>query len=154
MAFDKSMLPDPVAYFENQGHTIFGRGGKRFRTDCTIHGGTSPNLSVLRESGAFFCFACGAKGGDILAYEMQATGSDFVTAAKALNAWVDDGKPRPEYKPTALSPRNALLVLATESNLIAIAGHNVANGVELTQVDLARIRMSASRIDQIQRDFS
>jgi hypothetical protein len=97
--------------------------------------------------------SCDESGGDVLAYHMKLHGMEFVEAAKDLGAWVDDGKPEVQRKPTALSPLRAIQVLATESNLIAIAGHNVHNGVDLTEEDLHRVRVAARRIDQIQRDF-
>jgi hypothetical protein len=151
--FKRENLPDPISYFENRGHTLFGNSGKQFRTDCTIHGGKSSNLSVLRESGAFFCFSCGAKGGDVLSYEMQDTGCDFVTAARALGAWVDDGHAPIKYKPSPLTPRQALLVLAFESTLAAVSASNVGNGVVMSQTDRARLLNAASRINQIAEAF-
>jgi DNA primase len=45
------------------------------------------SLSIHRERGAFRCFACGARGGDVLAFEMLRSGADFKRAARALGAW-------------------------------------------------------------------
>jgi hypothetical protein len=44
-------------------------------------------LRVFFESGAFRCMACGARGGDVLAFFMQRHGVPFIAAAKALGAW-------------------------------------------------------------------
>jgi hypothetical protein len=79
---------------------------------------------------------------------------EFVAAAKELGAWIDDGKPTPNLKPTALSPHAALQVLGFESTLIAIAGANIANQVALTPVDIARVLAATQRINQIVEDFS
>jgi DNA primase len=44
-------------------------------------------LSVHIDSGAFKCFACGAKGGDVLAFHRLLNGSSFVEAVTDLDAW-------------------------------------------------------------------
>ena len=112
-------------------------------------------MRINTRSGAWVCMACGAKGGDVVAYEMQMSGMDFVEAAKALGAWVDDGKPfKAPLKPTALSPRQALSALAFESLLLATAAGNIAYGTQLTPVDLKRVLKAAARINQINQDFS
>ena len=153
MTFIRENLPDPVSYFENRGQKIVGKRGKHFRTACPIHGGDGDTLSVLRNGGAFNCFSCGAKGGDLVAFEMQVNDVDFVTACKALGAWHDDGKPNAQHKPKPLPAGDALRLLAEESNLIAIAGGNIAHGVQLTDEDRARVYLAANRIATIQEAF-
>lgn len=152
MGFDRERLPDPVSYFEGQGLKL--PGGKAWvSTECKFHGGRQ-TMRIHRPSGSWKCMSCEEGGGDVLAYHMKVHGLEFVQAAKDLGAWVNDGKPEIQRKPTALSPLRAIQVLATESNLIAIAGHNVHNGVLLTEDDLHRVRVAARRIDQIHKDFS
>lgn len=148
MSFNRDLLPDPATYFENNGHSLFRKTAKGFRTDCTIHGGTNPNLSVARDSGAFFCFSCGAKGGNVLDYEMQATGCDFVTAAKTLNAWVDDDKPS-DYKPSRVNARDMLQVLAHECNIAAMTVADVAAGKPISIIDKELFLVSAGRINLV-----
>ena len=97
--------------------------------------------------------ACDAKGGDVLAYHMAETGTEFVDAAKALGAWVDDGRVPVATKPTPLSPRAALQVLAAEANLVAIAAGNVANGVTLSQLDFSRVLTASGRITRLVEVF-
>ena len=129
-----------------------GRGKWR-TTACRFHGG-SDSLRVNADSGAFVCMAgCGAKGGDVLAYRMAAHGEDFIDAAKALGAWIDDDKPAPR-KPTPISPRDAITLMAAESNLVAMAAGNMAHGVELTQADLERVLTAAGRINRIAELFA
>ena len=98
--------------------------------------------------------ACGQSGGDVLAYEMQATGMEFVDAAKAVGAWVDDGRPVQQHKPTPLSARAALSVMAFEATLTAIAAGNIAHGVQLTDIDRARLQVAAQRIATISEAFA
>ena len=98
--------------------------------------------------------ACDAKGGDALSYHMQITGMEFVDAAKAMGAWVEDGRPAQQHKPTPLSPRQALQVMAVEANLVAVAAGNVAHGVTLSQVDISRLMQSANRITRLVEVFT
>lgn len=58
------------------------------RTTCPLHGGDNPTAFVVNlHSGAFYCHACGVKGGDIVAFVQQRDKLDFKTAATALGAW-------------------------------------------------------------------
>ena len=75
-------------------------------------------------------------------------------AAKALGCWVDDGRPQTQTKPTPLSPRLALSVMAFESTLTAVAAANVANGVKLTDADRARLMVAANRINRLVEAFA
>lgn len=151
MGFDRERLPDPVSFYESQGLRLIGRGKWR-TTSCGFHGGHD-SMRVNLSSGGWCCMNCGAKGGDILSYHMQAHGLEFTEAAKSLGAWMDDGKPGPT-KPASLTPRQALEVLSTEANLAAIAAANVARGVVLSDVDLARLLSAAHRIARLAEDYA
>jgi len=98
--------------------------------------------------------ACGAKGGDVLAYEMHLTGAEFVEAAKALGAWINDGREPVNTKPTSLPPRAALGALAFEATLIAVAAGNVAQGLALDAADLNRVMVAAGRIQGIAGEYA
>jgi hypothetical protein len=153
MSFNRDLLPDPTTFFENRGLTLKGpRSAKWKTTICNFHGG-SDSMRVNTESGAWVCMNCGEKGGDVLTYEIKVTGAEFHDAAKSIGAWVDDGKPQRVHKPTPLSPRQALSVLAFESTLTAIAAANVAHGYALTQLDLDRLLTAANRINNIAEVF-
>jgi hypothetical protein len=152
MSFNRNQLPDPISYFEDQGLTPASRG--KWRTvACNFHGG-SDSMRINAGTGAFACMNCGTKGGDILAYHMQAHGLEFVEAAKQLGAWVDDGKPFKPQKPTPLPARAALQVMAFESTLVAVAAGNVANGVILSEVDRFRLFVAAGRIARLMECFA
>ena len=154
MSFDRTLLPDPGTYFGNQGLILKGpRSAKWKTTACNFHGG-SDSMRVNVATGAWVCMSCGEKGGDVLAYEIKAGGREFVDAAKALGCWVDDGRPPVQAKPTPLSPRLALSVLAFESTLTAVAAGNVANGVSMTDADRARLLVAANRINRLVEGFS
>ncbi|MDP2769463.1 MAG: CHC2 zinc finger domain-containing protein [Giesbergeria sp.] len=153
MPFDRRNLPDAVSYYESEGLKLTSRGKWR-TTECKFHGG-SDSMRINTDSGAFACMAgCGARGGDVLAYHMAQHGLEFVEAAKALGAWVDDGKPVTQHKPAPLTPRQALEVLAVEANLVAIAAGNLAHGVELLKGDFDRLKQAANRINRLAEVFA
>jgi len=84
---DRDRLPTVAGYYQ----PIFGN--LRFNSSgwaqvcCVFHNDGHASLSIHRERGAFRCFACGARGGDFLAFEMLRSGADFKNAARALRAW-------------------------------------------------------------------
>ena len=153
MTFDRTQLPDSGTYFEERGLILKGQRSAKWKTtSCNFHGG-SDSMRVNVATGAWVCMSCSEKGGDVLAYEIKDGGREFVDAAKALGCWVDDGRPQVQTKPTPLSPRLALSVLAFESSLAAIAAANVAHGYALTQIDLDRLLLAANRISNIVEAF-
>lgn len=153
MSFDRTRLPDPVSYYEGQGLQFKERKGKWRTTACNFHNGTD-SMRINTDTGAFVCMAgCGARGGDVLAYHMAAQGLDFMKAAKELNCWTDDGHSAP-VRPTPLPARDALMVLASEANLVAVAAANVAHGVVLSQVDLSRLLLASGRVSRIAEVFA
>ena len=151
--FDRRALPDPTSYYEAEGLKLTGRGKWR-TTECKFHGG-SDSMRINTDSGAFVCMAgCGARGGDVLAYHMAQHGQEFVEAAKALGAWVDDGRPATQHRPTPLTPRQALEVLGYEANFVAIAAGNMAQGVHLTIAERQRLLTAAGRISKLVEVFA
>ena len=146
MSFDRNLLPEPIGYFEAQSLRLTGRGKWR-TTSCAFHGG-SDSMRVNCATGAWVCMSCSQKGGDVLAYQMASTGAEFVQAAKALGAWIEDGKSAPQ-KPAPLPPRAALQVLAFEATLAAVAAGNLARGIVLSDVDRGRLMAAAGRINRL-----
>lgn len=154
MSFDRSLLPDPLTYYDGQGLTFRERKGK-WRTTSCFNCGSSDAMRINTDSGSFVCMtSCGARGGDVLAYHQAAHGLGFIDAAKELGAWVDDGKDASHTRPTPLPARDALVVLAAEANLVAVAAANVAHGVVLTQIDLSRLLTASGRISRIMEVFA
>lgn len=145
MSFDRSRLPDALEYFAAEGVTLTGKG--KWRTGpCEAHGGTD-SLRVSVPAGGFVCMACGVKGGDVLNFHMQRHGLDFVSAAKALGAWVDDGKSASRLQaPLPFSARSALEVVSFECLLVAMTACNIAKGIELASADRDRLVEAAGRI--------
>lgn len=147
MGFLRNHLPDPATYFQGQG-LVLQRGAKWRTTSCHFHGG-SDSMRVNTQSGAFCCMAaCGARGGDVLAYQMAACGQDFISAAKALGCWQDDpaNQQASRLKPLPFPPRDALEILVDEAAIAAVAAGNMGQGVSLTDDDRARLTLAAGRI--------
>ena len=153
MPFDRNALPEPLGYYESQGLTFRERKGKWRTTRCDFHQG-SDSMRVNTSTGAWICMACGVHGGDVLAYEMQLTGADFVTAAKALGCWTDDGKPAIQSKPTPISARAALQALSFEALLVALEAARIAKGAQPTEADKARVLAASNRIIRIAEVFA
>lgn len=147
MTFERDRLPDPRSYYEAQG-LVLSKGKKWVTTACQFHQG-SDSMRINLQSGAFVCMAgCGARGGDVLAYHMAIHGLEFIEAAKDLGAWVDDGK-QPPTAPAPFTPRQALEVLMTEVNLIAVVAGNVGRGVVLSETERTRLLQAAGRVLRI-----
>lgn len=85
---DRSRLPDPETFYAAELGALQGRGEWRSAV-CPLHDDRSPSLRVNTQTGAFRCMACGAHGGDVLAFQQQRHGVDFKAACKALGAWVE-----------------------------------------------------------------
>lgn len=85
-AFRRERLPQPFEYYQQQGLPLIGNGAWRSAV-CPFHDDSNPSLRVRVETGAFRCMACGAHGGDVLAFHMQRHGLRFSEAAQALGAW-------------------------------------------------------------------
>lgn len=86
--FDSGRLPSPAQYFSQIGLKLLGRGAWRSAL-CPFHDDSTPSLRVRLETGAFRCMACGAHGGDVLAFHQRRSGLDFKRAAQALGAWTE-----------------------------------------------------------------
>jgi hypothetical protein len=85
--FDRNRLPTVADYYRPVfGDLRFNASGWA-QVHCAFHEDGTASLSIHRERGSFRCFACGARGGDILAFEMLRSGADFKSAARALGAW-------------------------------------------------------------------
>ena len=127
-AFNRAALPDWPAYADAQGLTLIGRGEWR-TTACEFHGG-SDSMRVKVTTGGWVCMACGAHGGDVLAYHMQRHGLGFVEAARALGAYADDGKPhRGATQAETLPARDAMQLAAHELRIAFVVISDVRAGV-------------------------
>ncbi len=86
--FVRSLLPSATEYYENEGIKLKGDGAWRDAI-CPFHPDTKPSLRINVEKGAYRCMACGAYGGDVLAFYQHRHGLNFIEACKQLGAWVE-----------------------------------------------------------------
>ena len=154
MSYDRNQLPDPANFFESESLVLKGPSSSTWKTTkCDFHGG-SDSMRVNVKTGAFRCMNCGESGGDVLSYLMKKHGLEFVSAAKSIGAWVNDGKPQQQFKPTTLSPRAALQVLNREATITAVAAGNLAKGITLSEIDFKRLFVCVHRIGRISKEYS
>ncbi len=107
-------------------------------------------MRIHLDRGAFVCMACGAKGGDILAYHMATVGVSFVEAAKALGAYQEDGRPHEGTTRPAAPPARALLALVAEELMVAsILASDMSKGRRPTPTEVERLQAAAGRISYI-----
>jgi hypothetical protein len=85
--FDKSRLPLAPGFWEDQfGQLRWNRKGWA-ATRCPFHQSQSGKSFSVHIDGAFFCFGCGVKGGDIVAFVRLRDRCDFPSACKSLGCW-------------------------------------------------------------------
>lgn len=84
----KNMI-SPLAYFSRELPNFRMAGHSKWLTvKCLFHSDSNPSMRVNLESGGFCCLACGAKGGDIISFEMQRSGLSFIQAVnKIASQW-------------------------------------------------------------------
>lgn len=143
--FRRESLPDPVSYFEAEGLTLRGPG-KWKTTRCDFHDG-SDSLRINTESGGWVCMSCLEKGGNVLDYAMRRHGLDFVSAARQLGAYTNDGSPqRGPEKPAGLSLRDCLELVAFELLVFGIVVSDMSRGKTPCEADSLRLWQSIGRI--------
>ena len=85
--FNRERLPDPAAYYAKELGPLRNRQ-QYAQARCCFHDDHHPSLSINLHTGAFKCFACGAHGGDVVAFQMKRYHQDFKSAAQSLGAWI------------------------------------------------------------------
>jgi hypothetical protein len=89
--FSRLQLPTPMSLLYQLGFVAQKANAKGYiKLHCPFHkdgNEKTPSLSMHKSDGHYRCHACGAKGGDILAFYMNITGKPVITAAKELGAW-------------------------------------------------------------------
>ena len=86
-ALNRALLPTPLNYLAQHDLKLKNGSGDWRLMLCPFHDDTNSSLSFNLKNGAFKCFACGAKGGDLIAFHMLRTALPFVEACKNLGAW-------------------------------------------------------------------
>jgi hypothetical protein len=104
-------------------------------------------MRINTATGAFVCMAaCGARGGNVLDYHRAAQGLGFIDAAKALGAWLDDGRAYTgPTRPTPIPARD-LLQLAADELLICVMVLTDALAGRMKDHDFDRLRVAVGRV--------
>jgi hypothetical protein len=84
--FCRAFLPSPKKYY-GQIFELASTTEEWTKVLCPFHDDHNPSLSLNLYSGGFNCFACEAKGGDIVAFHMLYHDMGFIEACKDLGAW-------------------------------------------------------------------
>lgn len=87
MKFQKDQLPEPHSYYLEQVEGFRPKPNNRATGLCPLHNERSPSFSMNLTTGAYKCFGCGKRGGDVLAFHRERYQMEFVEAAKSLGAW-------------------------------------------------------------------
>lgn len=153
LVFKRELLPDAIEFFAQRGIALQGQGTWR-TAGCEFHGG-GDSMRVNVRTGGWVCMACGAKGGDVLAYAMRADALDFMAAARALGACVaraDTARRRPP-RSTTLSARDAMELVAVELGILVVVIADVRNGIVPSDGDWLRFLAGAARIERLVEEF-
>ena len=85
--FQPNLLPDPNQFYRQHLNKLKTVSSSQAIACCAFHNDRNPSLSINLETGAFFCFSCGAKSGGVIDFLMQLKGYSFKEAAKEVGAW-------------------------------------------------------------------
>jgi DNA primase len=98
--FDRTALPLARTFYEHEIGELRrpSRGWARPKAGCPFHESKSKaSFAVNLDSGGFFCFSCGAHGGDVIAFFRQRYGLSFPAVLKHFHI-ESDYKPVPKKK--------------------------------------------------------
>lgn len=98
--FKRELLPPPRPFYEKElGRLMRSSRAGWIKARCPFHRpDKNPSFSVNMNSGGFYCFSCGAKGGDVLDFIMQRDDVSFKAAALRLGVWVEVDENSTGYK--------------------------------------------------------
>ncbi|MDQ5900334.1 MAG: CHC2 zinc finger domain-containing protein [Candidatus Rickettsiella isopodorum] len=85
--FDRNMLPNPREYYAGVLLKFRLRNNNNATALCPFHSDKNPSFSVEFKHGLFFCFSCGASGGDLIDFYRLMTGTSFTKAINYFEAW-------------------------------------------------------------------
>lgn len=89
---DRASLPTPATYLSQQGLMTGKSRGEWVSIRCPAHKSgdeAHPSMRVSLVDGHYFCHACAAKGGDVIALHRLRTGLGFRAAVTDLGGGFD-----------------------------------------------------------------
>lgn len=78
---------NPISFYQQEGQTVKVACNTKWRDAgiCPFHNDKKAgSFRVNAENGAFKCFSCGEKGGDVITFIMKKYGLTFVEALQKL----------------------------------------------------------------------
>lgn len=86
---DRKRLPKPFHYYCQHFPALSAKPRTEWmNVHCCFHHDHHPSLSINLISGGFYCFGCGVKGGDVIAFHMQRYHVPFAAAVTYFGAWI------------------------------------------------------------------
>jgi len=79
---------DPVSFYQQEGQEIRTASTREWKIGglCPFHEDRSIGSFYINDgTGAFKCFACGAKGGDIISFLQKRDDLSFIEATRTLS---------------------------------------------------------------------
>jgi DNA primase len=118
-SFDRSALPTARTFYEKELGELrrASRGWARPKGGCPFHESKSKaSFAINIDSGGFFCFSCGAHGGDVIEFVRQRYDLSFPDALKHFRIESNyNQSPKKREPPIALERRLArALAIAVE----------------------------------------
>jgi len=104
--FDRSALPPARSFYERELGKLSRadrKGWARVKAGCPFHASESKKSFFGHLDGGFYCFGCGAKGGDVIAFVRQRYGLSFPDALKHFHIESDYKRVRRKKEPPILS---------------------------------------------------
>jgi hypothetical protein len=81
---NRNELPSAAVYYSNEFPEMKITSSQWVKVCCCFHTDSNPSLSINILSGGFYCFSCGAKGGDVISFVMQRYQLTFKKACQQL----------------------------------------------------------------------
>lgn len=146
---------NPAEFYQSRNATMpaTNRNGWVGGGLCPFHLDNKPgSYRINTETGAFKCFSCGTKGGDVIAWTMERDDLSFQDALQKLadeygiKGHAISGKKKP------FTAREALLTLEKEALILNLAAADVVNGKPFSESDFERVKFARDRIQTVCRE--
>ena len=86
LIFDRDLLPSPANYYSQQFSGLKIKS-ESVKVKCCFHDDNDASLCISMVQGHFKCFACGVKGGDVIAFHRLRYKLGFKEAVTELGGW-------------------------------------------------------------------
>lgn len=144
--FDRSLLPDPIEFYEGNEGLILKPGKVWRQTSCRFCN-SKDNLAINVDDGGFHCWGCFVGGGDVIDYYRQAHNASFEEACRALGCWAESEKPK--RKKPKINASQALKELYQELLIGYIVLCDLRAGKQPPGCDVDRLGETIARVGAV-----